>query len=687
VALSVFDFGGSLILTKTTSKSFYTFDVNEGLLSRGIIMNHISITPGIKLTVLYVDDEPDLLQLAKIFLEKTGEFTIEVATSALAALASPHLLLYDAIVSDYQMPDMDGIAFLKAIRERSGDIPFILFTGRGREVVVIEAINNGVDFYIQKGCEPKSQFVELAHKIRRAVERKRAELSLIESEKRLADTINFLPDPTFAIDKTGHVISWNRAIEEMTGVASTVMLGRGNYEYALPFYNTRQKILIDLIFEPDKLIAKNYTNIIHKNDLLIAETILAHPRGKEVTLLVKASRLHDREGAIAGAIESIRDITERRKAEETLRESEQKFRALVETTPDMIWEMDMQGRIRYVSPTIKSILGYSPEEIIGKPVTVMVAEEARPLAMKEVVRIVSTAGVIPPFQFPACHRDGHEIIIEIRVARLTAPDGTPIGLSGIAVDITEHTWAEEALRQSEEKFRAFTENITDLTTVTSDDGMYTYVSPSVLGLFGYKAKDVIGNEIVGIESPLNIHPDDRERCMEAAHRAKKNPHLSIPILPFRLRIREGRTIFVEGTVIYLPDVEGIHGSLFHGRDVTDRFLAEEALQASERRYRNIIENSPYGMHFYELKPDGRLVFAGANPSAERILKFSHDQFIGKTIEEAFPDLSGTEIPERCQEVAKSGSIWQTEQVFYVDGSFRGAYAVTAFQISPGSIVV
>lgn len=129
---------------------------------------------------------------------------------------------------------MDGITFLKKTRKISGLIPFILFTGRGREVVVIEAINNGADFYLQKNGEPVSQFAELAHKIHLAIQKKRAEASIRDHERREADIINFLPDATFAIDIHGVVIAWNRAIEEMTGVSAAEMLGKGNYEYSIP---------------------------------------------------------------------------------------------------------------------------------------------------------------------------------------------------------------------------------------------------------------------------------------------------------------------------------------------------------------------------------------------------------------------------------------------------------------------
>ena len=121
--------------------------------------------------ILYVDDEVELLNLGKVFLEKGGEISVDTAASAGEARALMTSGSFDAIVSDYQMPEEDGITFLKSVRNSHGDIPFILFTGRGREEVVIEAINNGVDFYIQKGGDVRSQFAELAHKIRQAVSR------------------------------------------------------------------------------------------------------------------------------------------------------------------------------------------------------------------------------------------------------------------------------------------------------------------------------------------------------------------------------------------------------------------------------------------------------------------------------------------------------------------------------------
>ncbi len=148
--------------------------------------------------------------------------------------------------------------------------------------------------------------------------RVRAEDALRESEQRLSQIIDFAPDATFAINKEGEVIAWNRAIEEMTGVQSSDILGKGNYEYSLPLYGERRPMLIDLAFSSEDEIKNKYHFVKKKENILIAEAD-AKPRGSIRVLWGKASLLHDNEGNITGAIESIRDITERKQAEEELK--------------------------------------------------------------------------------------------------------------------------------------------------------------------------------------------------------------------------------------------------------------------------------------------------------------------------------------------------------------------------------
>ena len=126
------------------------------------------------ISALCVDDDALSLDLAKEFLEDPDELQVDTATSAKEALRMMSEKRYDAIISDYGMPAIDGLAFLRLARQKSPDIPFILFTGRGREEVVIDACNAGVTFYVRKGADVKAQFYELSHKVKQAVARRRA---------------------------------------------------------------------------------------------------------------------------------------------------------------------------------------------------------------------------------------------------------------------------------------------------------------------------------------------------------------------------------------------------------------------------------------------------------------------------------------------------------------------------------
>jgi PAS domain S-box-containing protein len=133
-------------------------------------------------SVLYVDDEPDLLEIGKLFLERLGDVTIDTAGSAYDGLKKITRLHYDAIVTDYEMPGMDGIELLKHLRSGGNDIPVIIFTGRGRESVAIEALNNGADFYLQKSGNIEAQYRELKNMIMQVARRRRSECAQAETE-------------------------------------------------------------------------------------------------------------------------------------------------------------------------------------------------------------------------------------------------------------------------------------------------------------------------------------------------------------------------------------------------------------------------------------------------------------------------------------------------------------------------
>ncbi len=175
------------------------------------------------ISVLYVDDEASLLDIAKTYLERTGDFSVETATSAPEAIALLQERAFDAIISDYQMPEMDGIAFLQQVRSKGDTIPFILFTGRGREEVVIQALNEGADFYLQKGGEPKSQFAELAHKVRQAVSRKQAEEALKKTKQHYRALIRNASEAIYVV-QDGHLRMANPQLAELLGYREEELL-------------------------------------------------------------------------------------------------------------------------------------------------------------------------------------------------------------------------------------------------------------------------------------------------------------------------------------------------------------------------------------------------------------------------------------------------------------------------------
>ncbi len=194
-------------------------------------------------------------------------------------------------------------------------------------------------------------------------EHKQAEEALKESEQRLFEIIDFLPDATFAIDREGIIIAWNRAIQELYGVSADCMLGKGNYEYALPIYGTRRPMLIDLISAPDEEIEEKYHSIKREGKALMAEAT-AVLQGKRLHLWGKAVPLYNSKGDITGAIESIRDITEFKQIEEErVKLKDQLFQSQKMETVGLL----AGGVAHDFNNLLTPILGYSEIMMLGLP--------------------------------------------------------------------------------------------------------------------------------------------------------------------------------------------------------------------------------------------------------------------------------------------------------------------------------
>ena len=565
-----------------------------------------------RIRVLYVDDEPGLLQIARLFLEQSPEFKVATSPSgpeALEALASGS---FDVVVSDYQMPGMDGIELLKVVRKRFGDIPFVLFTGRGREEIVIQAIESGADFYLQKGGDPVSQFAELAHKIRQALRRKEAERSKQDSEQRLSDIIDFLPDATFAIDRAGTVIAWNRAVEEMTGVPSSAMLGKGDRDYAVPFYGTKRPILIDLVNEPDDAISPFYSHISRDSSVLTAEAEISGRNGEKISVLVKACPLYNQQGERVGAIESIRDITAQKRSEEAIARSREYLDEIYTSVRAGIAIIDAATHeILDVNPAAATMIGLPKEQIVGS-----VCHEFICPASAGRCPITDLGQVVDNAERVLRTGNGRTLPI-IKYVTRTVLDGRDILLETF-LDNSARRKAEEAAKESEEKFRDLADLLPQMIFETDLEFRIVYANKHALTEFGLSDLDF--GKGVGI-FPF-IDPSQHEQVKEAVQRmmsggtqdpvefvALRKDGSSFPVI-----VQYG-PLYRQGTLV------GYRGVLI---DISAQKKTEDLLRESELRFKSLIQNSSDVIGVI----DQRRLITYISPSVTRLFGYDPVEAVG-----------------------------------------------------------
>ncbi|MFH1081520.1 MAG: PAS domain S-box protein [Pseudomonadota bacterium] len=325
---------------------------------------------------------------------------------------------------------------------------------RGRDIPAYEALlrhKNGkhipVEFVAAMMRNAEGKAIGRFGIGRDITERKRSEEEAREANQRLSNIVNFLPEATFAIDLEGRVIAWNIAIEEMTGIKKRDMIGKGDYEYAHPFYGARSPTLIDLAVKPDADIEKLYPYLSKDKDNIIAESVSRHlVPGQDVFLWIKAGPVYDASGNIVGAIETIRDITEEKRAERALRESEERYRTIIENIGDGYYETNLKGTFTFLNDAALRIIGLSYSELQGVNFRTFTAKDDAAAISNVFHEAFLTGMPLRGLSWRFLRPDGKEQHIEVSASLIRDAADRPKGFRGIMHDITERRKNEKAIQ-------------------------------------------------------------------------------------------------------------------------------------------------------------------------------------------------------------------------------------------------
>jgi len=404
------------------------------------------------------------------------------------------------------------------------------------------------------------------------------------------------------------------------------------------------------------------------------ENLMRTPDGR--VWQIKGQPVADQDGVIIGAVEITQEVTERVRALEALRGSEERYRTLMEHSQEPS-AVVADGVLVYANPALARAVGFtSADEMLNRPFLSFIDPADQEMVLAYNAARVRGEEAPSTYEFRVVCGDG-----EVRWVEVSAQLTEYLGRRAVQVslhDIDARKRAEEALRDSERQYRDTIDSLGDAIHVVDPDLRILMHNTALanwhreLGL----TEQIDGQPLLELYPFLTQLVLDEYESVFASGR---------PVLTEETTVLNGKELTTETRKIPITEHDEVLRVLTVMRDVTESKMAEVALRESEERFRSVVESSPMGMHFYELDADGRLIFSGANPAADNILGVDNSQFIGKTIAEAFPPLADSEVPEVYLRAATDGVSWQNEQIEYEHGTIKGAYQVFAFQTKPGAM--
>ena len=560
--------------------------------------------------VLLIDDESDLLDVSRQFLELDPKFSPDTATSAADALKLIRLQDYDVIVSDYQMPGQDGIQLLKEIRGTGNKVPFILFTGKGREEVAIEALNAGADYYLQKGGDPRSQFAELQNMIVKSIQKHRMELDLRENEEKFKNIFNSANDSIHILNLDGRILEINNIGCDWLGYTKQEMLQKNVKDIDAKEYSRQVPARMKEVME------RGYA---------LFETEWVTRSGKVIPVEVSARKIN-----YAGrpAILTVaRDVTERKRNGQTLIENEVKFRTVADFTYDWEYWIAPDGHIIHCSPSCERITGYSSDELSHDPSLIleMVHPEDKPLLDKH---LEMEMGAEPfEFDFRIITRKGEIRWISHACQAVFDDRERHLGRRVGNRDITERKRAEEAMRNIQAQLRiamdlaklVHWEYDVDKDLFTFDDQFYA--------LYGSN-EEKEGGQLMSSATYANrfVPPEEAGLVAEEIGKAISTTDANYVGQVTHTIIRsDGERRIINARFGVVKDAAGRTVKTFGAnQDITERKRAEEELRESEKRYRLLVESAAEVILVLQ---DGMIRLV--NPIAVAMTGFSEQEIMSK----------------------------------------------------------
>ena len=516
------------------------------------------------LRVLILEDNPDdaefmVHELRRAELDVEWE-RVEDEEGFRAKLA----LCPDVVLSDFSLPGFNALRALEIYRELGPDSPFIVVSGAIGEEQAVECLRLGADDYLLKDRIARlgQSVIRLLEEKRLCKEKAQAEDDLRASEFRYRNLFESSMDTVFFTAPDGTLLSLNEAGLDLFGLDPSDL---GNVKAADLWVDTEESDEFQRKLAESEMLSE-YELRLRKKD------------GTEMICLEAASVVRGEDGQVIGYQGIIRDITARRQAEEALKASEERFRDISYSMADWIWEVDAHGRYTFVAGRVKEILGYHPDEVIGKTTfDFMPLQEARRIG-ETFASIAEKKAPIKEMENWNLTKDGRLVCFLTSGVPILNERGELLGYRGVNKDVTEERKAQKELAESEGRFRRMAEHSPDIIYRYGllPEPTFSYISPAVEGITGYTPADFYNRRELAFEI---IHPEDRP-ILEKLFQERE---VSSDPMTLRCVHRDGTPLWLEMRNValrnsegWIVDIEGI------ARDVTARVQMEAEQREAER---------------------------------------------------------------------------------------------------------